>query len=123
MTGAEKIAINETLPDAINDEKVARENAVKELKAKDTELQGNIDSLETALNQDITELRTTLLKVNDKVGLTEANEMPDLSSTNYLASSPSAISAAVTLDEEIGKLSEYVLVMWKYIGPFLSRVR
>jgi hypothetical protein len=61
MTGAEKIAINETLPDAINDEKVARENAVKELKAKDTELQGNIDSLETALNQDITELRTTLL--------------------------------------------------------------
>ena len=63
MTGAEKIAINETLPDAINDEKVARENAVKELKAKDTELQGNIDSLETALNQDITELRTTLLKV------------------------------------------------------------
>lgn len=105
MTGAEKIAINETLPDAINDEKVARENAVKELKAKDTELQGNIDSLETALNQDITELRSTILKVNDKVGLTKANEMPDLSSTNYLADSPSAISAAVTLDEEIGKLS------------------
>nr|DAM18807.1 MAG TPA: hypothetical protein [Caudoviricetes sp.] len=105
MTGAEKLAINETLPDAINDEKVARENAVKELKAKDTELQGNIDSLETALNADITELRSTILKVNDKVGLTEANEMPDLSSTNYLANSPSAISAAVTLDEEIGKLS------------------
>ena len=104
MTGAEKIAINETLPDAINDEKVARENAVKELKAKDTELQGNIDSLETSLNQDITELRSTILKVNDKVGLTEANEMPDLSSTNYLANSPSAISAAVTLDEKIGKL-------------------
>lgn len=112
MTGAEKIAINETLPDAINDEKVARENAVKELKAKDTELQGNIDSLETALNQDITELRTTLLKVNDKVGLTEANEMPDLSSTNYLASSPSAISAAVTLDEEIGKLSRNENELW-----------
>lgn len=65
MTGAEKLAINETLPDAINDEKVARENAVKELKAKDTELQGNIDSLETALNQDITELRSTILKVNE----------------------------------------------------------
>lgn len=112
MTGAEKIAINETLPDAINDEKVARENAVKELKAKDTELQGNIDSLETALNQDITELRTTLLKVNDKVGLTEANEMPDLSSTNYLADSPSAISAAVTLDEEIGKLSRNENELW-----------
>lgn len=112
MTGAEKIAINETLPDAINDEKVARENAVKELKAKDTELQGNIDSLETALNQDITELRTTLLKVNDKVGLTEANEMPDLSSTNYLANSPSAISAAVTLDEEIGKLSRNENELW-----------
>ena len=112
MTGAEKLAINETLPDAINDEKVARENAVKELKAKDTELQGNIDSLETALNQDITELRTTLLKVNDKVGLTEANEMPDLSSTNYLASSPSAISAAVTLDEEIGKLSRNENELW-----------
>lgn len=112
MTGAEKIAINETLPDAINDEKVARENAVKELKAKDTELQGNIDSLETALNQDITELRTTLLKVNDKVGLTEGNEMPDLSSTNYLASSPSAISAAVTLDEEIGKLSRNENELW-----------
>lgn len=112
MTGAEKIAINETLPDAINDEKVAREAAVKELKAKDTELQGNIDSLETALNQDITELRTTLLKVNDKVGLTEGNEMPDLSSTNYLASSPSAISAAVTLDEEIGKLSRNENELW-----------
>ena len=112
MTGAEKIAINETLPDAINDEKVARENAVKELKAKDTELQGNIDSLETALNADITELRTTLLKVNDKVGLTEGNEMPDLSSTNYLADSPSAISAAVTLDEEIGKLSRNENELW-----------
>lgn len=123
MTGAEKLAINETLPDAINDEKVARENAVKELKAKDTELQGNIDSLETALNQDITELRSTILKVNDKVGLTEANEMPDLSSTNYLADSPSAISAAVTLDEEIGKLSRYVLVIWRCIEHFLSRVR
>ena len=112
MTGAEKIAINETLPDAINDEKVARENAVKELKAKDTELQGNIDSLETALNADITELRSTILKVNDKVGLTEANEMPDLSSTNYLANSPSAISAAVTLDEEIGKLSRNENELW-----------
>lgn len=112
MTGAEKIAINETLPDAINDEKVAREAAVKELKAKDTELQGNIDSLETALNADITELRTTLLKVNDKVGLTETNEMPDLSSTNYLADSPSAISAAVTLDEEIGKLSRNENELW-----------
>lgn len=112
MTGAEKIAINETLPDAINDEKVARENAVKELKAKDTELQGNIDSLETALNADITELRSTILKVNDKVGLTEGNEMPDLSSTNYLASSPSAISAAVTLDEEIGKLSRNENELW-----------
>lgn len=112
MTGAEKIAINETLPDAINDEKVARENAVKELKAKDTELQGNIDSLETALNQDITELRSTILKVNDKVGLTEANEMPDLSSTNYLTDSPSAISAAVTLDEEIGKLSRNENELW-----------
>lgn len=112
MTGAEKLAINETLPDAINDEKVAREAAVKELKAKDTELQGNIDSLETALNQDITELRSTILKVNDKVGLTEANEMPDLSSTNYLASSPSAISAAVTLDEEIGKLSRNENELW-----------
>lgn len=112
MTGAEKLAINETLPDAINDEKVARENAVKELKAKDTELQGNIDSLETALNQDITELRTTLLKVNDKVGLTENNEMPDLSSTNYLTDSPSAISAAVTLDEEIGKLSRNENELW-----------
>lgn len=112
MTGVEKLAINETLPDAINDEKVAREAAVKELKAKDTELQGNIDSLETALNQDITELRSTILKVNDKVGLTEANEMPDLSSTNYLASSPSAISAAVTLDEEIGKLSRNENELW-----------
>lgn len=112
MTGAEKIAINETLPDAINDEKVARENAVKELKAKDTELQGNIDSLETSLNQDITELRSTILKVNDKVGLTEGNEMPDLSSTNYLADSPSAISAAVTLDEEIGKLSRNENELW-----------
>lgn len=112
MTGAEKIAINETLPDAINDEKVAREAAVKELKAKDTELQGNIDSLETSLNQDITELRSTILKVNDKVGLTEANEMPDLSSTNYLANSPSAISAAVTLDEEIGKLSRNENELW-----------
>lgn len=112
MTGAEKLAINETLPDAINDEKVAREAAVKELKAKDTELQGNIDSLETTLNQDITELRTTLLKVNDKVGLTEANEMLDLSSTNYLTDSPSAISAAVTLDEEIGKLSRNENELW-----------
>lgn len=112
MTGAEKIAINETLPDAINDEKVARENAVKELKAKDTELQGNIDSLKTALNADITELRSTILKVNDKVGLTEGNEMPDLSSTNYLANSPSAISAAVTLDEEIGKLSRNENELW-----------
>lgn len=112
MTGAEKIAINETLPDAINDEKVAREAAVKELKAKDTELQGNINSLETALNADITELRSTILKVNDKVGLTEANEMPDLSSTNYLANSPSAISAAVTLDEEIGKLSRNENELW-----------
>ena len=112
MTGAEKIAINETLPDAINDEKVAREAAVKELKAKDTELQGNIDSLETALNADITELRSTILKVNDKVGLTEANEMPDLSSTNYLADSPSAISAAVTLDEKIGKLSRNENELW-----------
>lgn len=112
MTGAEKLAINETLPDAINDEKVAREAAVKELKAKDTELQGNIDSLETALNQDITELGSTILKVNDKVGLTEANEMPDLSSTNYLADSPSAISAAVTLDEEIGKLSRNENELW-----------
>lgn len=112
MTGAEKLAINETLPDAINDEKTAREAAVNELKAKDTELQGNIDSLEDALNEDITELRTTLLKVNDKVGLTEGNEMPDLSSTNYLASSPSAISAAVTLDEEIGKLSRNENELW-----------
>lgn len=112
MTGAEKIAINETLPDAISDEQIARENAVKELKAKDIELQGNIDSLEDALNEDITELRTTLLKVNDKVGLTEGNEMPDLSSTNYLADSPSAISAAVTLDEEIGKLSRNENELW-----------
>lgn len=109
MTGAEKLAINKTLPDAINDEKTAREAAVNELKAKDTGLQGNIDSLEDALNEDITELRTTLLKVNNKVGLTEANEMPDLSSTNYLANSSSAISAAVTLDEEIGKLSRYAI--------------
>lgn len=68
--------------------------------------------LEDALNEDITELRTTLLKVNDKVGLTEANEMPDLSSTNYLADSPSAISAAVTLDEEIGKLSRNENELW-----------
>lgn len=83
MTGAEKLAINETLPDAID-----------------------------VLNEDITELRTTLLKVNDKVGLTEANEMPDLSSTNYLANSPSAISAAVTLDEEIGKLSRNENELW-----------
>ena len=112
MTGAEKLAINETLPDAINDEKTAREAAVNELKAKDTELQSNINSLEDALNEDITELRTTLLKVNDKVGLTEANEMPDLSSTNYLANSPSAISAAVTLDEEIGKLSRNENELW-----------
>lgn len=112
MTGAEKLAINETLPDAINDEKTAREAAVNELKAKDTELQGNIDSLETTLNQDITELRSTILKVNDKVGLTEANEMPDLSSTNYLADSPSAISAAVTLDEKIGKLSRNENELW-----------
>lgn len=112
MTGAEKLAINETLPDAINDEKTAREAAVNELKAKDTELQGNINSLEDALNEDITELRTTLLKVNDKVGLTEANEMPDLSSTNYLADSPSAISAAVTLDEKIGKLSRNENELW-----------
>ena len=112
MTGAEKIAINETLPDAINDEKIAREAAVNGLKAKDTELQGNIDSLETALNQDITELRSTILKVNDKVGLTEANEMPDLSTTNYLTDSPSAISAAVTLDEEIGKLSRNENELW-----------
>lgn len=112
MTGAEKLAINETLPDAINDEKTAREAAVNELKAKDTELQSNINSLEDALNEDITELRTTILKVNDKVGLTEANEMPDLSSTNYLADSPSAISAAVTLDEEIGKLSRNENELW-----------
>lgn len=112
MTGADKLAINETLPDAISDEQIARENAVKELKAKNIELQGNIDSLEDALNADITELRTTLLKVNDKVGLTEANEMPDLSSTNYLADSPSAISAAVTLDEEIGKLSRNENELW-----------
>ena len=112
MTGVEKLAINETLPDAINDEKTAREAAVNELKAKDTELQGNINNLEDALNEDITELRTTLLKVNDKVGLTEANEMPDLSSTNYLADSPSAISAAVTLDEEIGKLSRNENELW-----------
>lgn len=112
MTGAEKLAINETLPDAINDEKTAREAAVNELKAKDTELQGNIDSLEDALNEDITELRSTILKVNDKVGLTEGNEMPDLSSTNYLANSPSAISAAVTLDEEIGKLSRNENELW-----------
>lgn len=112
MTGAEKIAINETLPDAINDEKIAREAAVNGLKAKDTELQGNINSLEDALNEDITELRTTLLKVNDKVGLTEGNEMPDLSSTNYLTDSPSAISAAVTLDEEIGKLSRNENELW-----------
>lgn len=112
MTGAEKLAINETLPDAINDEKTAREAAVNELKAKDTELQSNINSLEDALNEDITELRTTILKVNDKVGLTEANEMPDLSSTNYLANSPSAISAAVTLDEEIGKLSRNESELW-----------
>lgn len=112
MTGAEKLAINETLPDAISDEQIARENAVKELKAKDIELQGNIDNLEDALNEDITELRTTLLKVNDKVGLTEGNEMPDLSSTNYLADSPSAISAAVTLDEEIGKLSRNENELW-----------
>lgn len=112
MTGAEKIAINETLPDAINDEKTAREAAVNELKAKDTELQGNIDSLEDALNEDITELRSTILKVNDKVGLTEANEMPDLSSTNYLTDSPSAISAAVTLDEKIGKLSRNENELW-----------
>ena len=112
MTGAEKIAINETLPDAINDEKIAREAAVNGLKAKDTELQGNINSLEDALNEDITELRATLLKVNDKVGLTEGNEMPDLSSTNYLADSPSAISAAVTLDEQIGKLSRNENELW-----------
>lgn len=112
MTGAEKIVINETLPDAINDEKIAREAAVNGLKAKDTELQGNINSLEDALNEDITELRTTLLKVNDKVGLTEGNEMPDLSSTNYLADSPSAISAAVTLDEQIGKLSRNENELW-----------
>ena len=112
MTGAEKLAINETLPDAINDEKTAREAAVNELKAKDTELQSNINSLEDALNEDITELRSTILKVNDKVGLTEGNEMPDLSSTNYLADSPSAISAAVTLDEEIGKLSRNENELW-----------
>lgn len=80
MTGAEKIAINETLPDAISDEQIARENAVNELKAK--------------------------------VGLTEANEMPDLSNTNYLANSPSAISAAVTLDEEVGKLSRNENELW-----------
>lgn len=48
----------------------------------------------------------------DKIGLTEGNEMPDLSSTNYLASSPSAISAAVTLDEEIGKLSRNENELW-----------
>lgn len=38
--------------------------------------------------------------------------LPDLSSTNYLADSPSAISAAVTLDEEIGKLSRNENELW-----------
>lgn len=38
--------------------------------------------------------------------------MPDLSSTNYLADSPSAISAAVTLDEQIGKLSRNENELW-----------
>ena len=38
--------------------------------------------------------------------------MPDLSNTNYLANSPSAISAAVTLDEEIGKLSRNENELW-----------
>lgn len=112
MTGAEKIAINDTLPDAINDEKLARENAVKELKAKDTELQSNITKLQNDLSQDITELRTTILRVNDNVGLTEDNEMPDLSSTNYLQDSPSSVSAIVTLDEEIGKLSRNENELW-----------
>lgn len=112
MTGAEKIAINETLPDAINDEKVARENAVKELKAKDTELQSNITKLQNDLSQDITELRTTILRVNDNVGLTEDHEIPDLSSTNYLQDSPSSVSAIVTLDGEIGKLSRNENELW-----------
>lgn len=78
------------------------------------ELDGNgkVPASQLPSNEDITELRTTLLKVNDKVGLTEANEMPDLSSTNYLANSPSAISAAVTLDEEIGKLSRNENELW-----------
>ncbi len=112
ILGTEKVAINETLPDAIKDEQIAREAAVTELKAKDTELKTNIDDVETALTEDITEIRTTTLKVNDKVGLTEANEMPNLSSTNYLADSPSAISAAVTLDEVIGKLSRNENELW-----------
>lgn len=112
MTGAEKIAINDTLPDAINDEKLARENAVKELKAKDTELQSNITKLQNDLSQDITELRTTILRVNDNVGLTKDHEIPDLSSTNYLQDSPSSVSAIVTLDEEIGKLSRNENELW-----------
>lgn len=101
-----------SLPDNSSNNYFKGTSIVDAINKGDAALQGNIDSLEGALNEDITELRTTLLKVNDKVGLTEGNEMPDLSSTNYLASSPSAISAAVTLDEEIGKLSRNENELW-----------
>ena len=101
-----------SLPDNSSNNYFKGTSIVDAINKGDAALQGNIDSLEDALNEDITELRTTLLKVNDKVGLTEGNEMPDLSSTNYLANSPSAISAAVTLDEEIGKLSRNENELW-----------
>lgn len=108
MTGDDKVMITSTLPDAITDERIAREAAVTALEAKDIELKQDITDLDTTVNADITTLRSTILKVNDATGLTEDNTMPDMSSTNYLNGSPSMVSSTVTLDHHLGVLQKSV---------------
>lgn len=108
MTGADRVMIDSTLPDAINDERLTREAAVTALETKNIELKQDITDLDTTVNADITTLRSTILKVNDATGLTEANTMPDMSDTNYLNGSPSMVSATVTLDHHLGVLEKSV---------------
>lgn len=115
MTGADRVMLDSTLPDAIRDEQIAREAAVTALEAKDIELKQDITDLDTTVNADITTLRSTILKVNDATGLTEDNAMPDMSSTNYLNGSPSMVSSTVTLDHKVGELERSV--QWTRLAP------
>lgn len=108
MTSEDAKAVRTTIPGMITDEQTARQQAVSELQGKDTELEGAISDLESSMNDDITDLRTEMLAINDAVGLTDIHTLPDLSNTNFMQNATSVFSAAVLLDDTINELHKTV---------------